>query len=70
MLRSVYSANLQFSPGDKLLLCSDGLSGLCSDREIGEILRYHPIEEATELLIAAANQRGGYDNITVVVIEN
>lgn len=62
--------DLQLSPGDRLLLCTDGLSGLCSDREMGEILRTHPIEEVTEQLIAAANRRGGYDNITVVVIEN
>lgn len=62
--------DLQLSPGDRLLLCTDGLSGLCPDREIGKILGTHPIEEVAEQLISAANNRGGYDNITVVVIEN
>ena len=62
--------DLQLSPGDRLLMCSDGLSGLCSDREMGDVLSSHPIEEVTEQLIAAANRKGGYDNITVVVIEN
>lgn len=62
--------DLQLTHGDRLLLCTDGLSGLCTDREMSEILSSHPIEEVTEQLIAAANRRGGYDNITVVVIEN
>ena len=37
---------------------------------MGDVLSSHPIEEVTEQLIAAANRKGGYDNITVVVIEN
>ena len=62
--------DLQLSSGDRLLLCTDGLSGLCSDREMGEILSAHPIEEVAGQLILAANRKGGYDNITAVVIEN
>ena len=62
--------DLQLSSGDRLLLCTDGLSGLCSDREMREILSTHPIEEVAGQLILAANRKGGYDNITAVVIEN
>ncbi len=62
--------DLQLSRGDRLLLCTDGLSGLCSDREMGEILSSHPVEEVAGQLIAAANRKGGYDNITAVVIES
>ncbi len=53
----------------RLLLCSDGLSGFCSDSEIGEILRMEiSMEEITQSLIEAALKKGGNDNISVAVI--
>ena len=54
---------------DVFLLCSDGLSGLVSSREMLEAVRLaDDLEEASELLVALANDGGGYDNITALVI--
>lgn len=56
-------------PGDRFVLCSDGLTGHVKDPEIGMIVRELPIEESSRLLVNLANLRGGSDNITVVVAE-
>lgn len=56
-------------PGDTFLLCSDGLSGLVKDAEIGMIVKYLPPTEACRLLVNLANQRGGPDNITVIIAQ-
>jgi PPM family protein phosphatase len=54
---------------DVYLLCSDGLTTMLSEQEIAELLRAHvPLREAGEALIAAANEAGGRDNITVVLM--
>ncbi|MGH7779581.1 MAG: Stp1/IreP family PP2C-type Ser/Thr phosphatase [Candidatus Binataceae bacterium] len=55
--------------GDRMLLCSDGLTTHVEDSAVAAILRRHhdPYEAAREL-IAAANAGGGTDNITVIVI--
>jgi serine/threonine protein phosphatase PrpC len=50
------------------MLCSDGLCGVIEDESIEEILRTGSAADAAEALIAAANNRGGPDNITVQVI--
>lgn len=55
--------------GDKLLLCSDGLSNMVDDRTIGDIVIHHPVKEACQKLVDAANERGGEDNVTVVLVE-
>jgi protein phosphatase len=54
-------------PGDVYVLCSDGLTGLVRDEEIGMASRELPPSEACRLLVDLANLRGGPDNITVVV---
>jgi protein phosphatase len=56
--------------GDLLLLCSDGLTSMVSDEEIARILReaQGDVEKAAEALVGAANEHGGEDNITVVVL--
>jgi PPM family protein phosphatase len=55
--------------GDVYLLCSDGLTTMISDAFIAEILLAHPrLRDAGEALIAAANEAGGRDNITVVLL--
>ena len=55
--------------GDVYLLCSDGLTTMISEQQIAEILRaHHPLHDAGEALIAAANEAGGRDNVTVVLM--
>jgi protein phosphatase len=56
-------------PGDCYLLCSDGLSGLVRDEEIGVLVSQFPPAKACRALINLANLRGGPDNITAVVIK-
>jgi PPM family protein phosphatase len=54
--------------GDRFLLCSDGLTSMISDDEIGSILRSaESLDAAADALVRAANQSGGKDNITVVL---
>ncbi len=54
--------------GDVYLLCSDGLTTMLGEPLIAELLRAHPrLSEAGEALIAAANEAGGRDNITVIL---
>ncbi len=55
--------------GDLLLLCTDGLSGLLSDEEIYDIYRNTDFELLCDEYIKAANEKGGYDNITAVVMK-
>lgn len=56
-------------PGDRLLLCSDGLTSMVSDSQITKLLKTGETEEAIWALIEAANNAGGEDNITVVVVD-
>lgn len=55
------------SPGEILLLCSDGLHGVVTEREIWTIIQATPPENAAQALIDAANDKGGPDNITAVL---
>jgi len=57
-------------PGDIYLLCSDGLNGMVSDERIREILHEAgpDVEAAAKTLVSQANQNGGEDNTTVVVV--
>ena len=56
------------SPGQGLLLCSDGLWGMLSDGEMAEIIAQAPSAQAAcNALVAAANQAGGRDNISVIL---
>lgn len=55
--------------GDKILLCSDGLSNMLEDEEMQKIVAAHPLKEACKKLIDQANEKGGDDNITVVLVE-
>jgi protein phosphatase len=54
-------------PGDRFLLCTDGLSGVIEDAEIARVLSGAPPERAVRELVDAANRRGGPDNVTVMV---
>jgi protein phosphatase len=55
-------------PRDVYLLCSDGLNKMLSDAKIGQILDAAPPPKAAMDLIAAANESGGKDNVSVIVI--
>jgi PPM family protein phosphatase len=60
---------LDCQPLDRFLLCSDGLTGMLVDRVILDIMLLDaPPREIAEQLVDAANERGGADNITVVVV--
>jgi protein phosphatase len=57
-------------PGDRLLLCSDGLTGSLEDEEINHIVtEVNETEACCRRLVDAANDQGGFDNITVVLID-
>ena len=58
----------QVQPGDRFLLCSDGLSGQVEDAEIGTLIDCLPEDLASRVLIDLANLRGGPDNSTVIVL--
>lgn len=59
---------LPLKPGDKLLLCSDGLIRHVNDEEINELLGQPEPAEIAETLISLANERGGQDNVSVGVL--
>ncbi len=64
-------SNLVPEPGDVLLLCSDGLTGMLEDSKIAEILASNAGSPfvCAEALVKAANEAGGADNISVVVLK-
>lgn len=59
---------LEIEPGDALVICCDGLSNLVDDPEILGIVGESALDLAPGRLVALANERGGDDNITVIVI--
>jgi protein phosphatase len=61
-------ASVDVEPGDCIVLCSDGLSGVIRDEEIARIVNAEAPEEAGETLVRLANERGGPDNITVQLL--
>lgn len=64
----VDTQTIEIGPGDRFLLCSDGLHGYLNDQEIGPILELGA-HAAAARLIDLANSRGGRDNITAIVVE-
>jgi protein phosphatase len=66
----VETHEISVEPGDRLLLCTDGLSNMVDDSQIEAILGEPSLVEAcAERLIAAANEAGGLDNISVAVVD-
>jgi serine/threonine protein phosphatase PrpC len=56
-------------PGDILMICTDGLTDLVWDDEIFKTIRSaRTLDQAADSLIDLANQRGGHDNITVILL--
>ena len=61
-------SQIKLRQGDCLLLCSDGLTNKLDEMEIVQVLQeVHNVQVAARWLVAQANQRGGEDNITVVL---
>jgi serine/threonine protein phosphatase PrpC len=60
---------LELRRGDRLMLCSDGVSNQITDDELRQIMTSSPPREACETMIALANERGGDDNETVIVAD-
>jgi protein phosphatase len=56
-------------PGERYLLCSDGLSSEIDDLEIGRILARGSLQDAADALIGSALAAGGHDNVTVLVLD-
>lgn len=61
---------IEVSPGDILIVCSDGLTDMLTDEEIQQVIMNHRDEvgEIVEALAADANSKGGKDNISVISI--
>lgn len=58
----------QVQDGDALVLCTDGLSNLVTDEELSTIVEQYGPQESAHHLVERANERGGPDNITAVVV--
>lgn len=56
-------------PGDRFLMCSDGLSNVVTNDEMGAVATLFPPEDACRHLVNLANLRGGPDNITCLIVQ-
>jgi PPM family protein phosphatase len=68
---SVDTWEVRVETGDRILLCSDGLHGMLEDKELSAIASApdRPLNETCQRLVQAANDKGGSDNATVILIE-
>ncbi len=66
--QSEANQGMQLYPDDQLLMCSDGLTDMVSDTEIFRILTINHGDEAVDDLLTLANDHGGFDNITAVLL--
>ncbi len=64
-----YIAKGVYEDGDRFLFCTDGLTDMLSDEEISEIINNTVLEEAAKSLVDTALDRGGRDNITIILCE-
>ena len=55
--------------GDKILMCSDGLTNMIDDEDILDIVMNTPMDDTVDKLIETAKENGGLDNITAILIE-
>jgi serine/threonine protein phosphatase PrpC len=62
-------AHLELQPGDRLLICSDGLHGYFADDDLARRLSIAELGDALAGLVEEARARGGHDNITGIVLE-
>ncbi len=61
--------DLKLEAGERLMMCSDGLSNMVEDSEIFDILTDDDIEDPAAALVDRANANGGLDNIAVIVVQ-
>jgi len=61
--------HLTTQPGDRLLLCSDGLSNLLSAEEMAAFLATYPLDQAATQMLERALERGAPDNVTLVLVQ-
>lgn len=66
---NIDETDVQLEPGDRMLLCSDGLTEMVPDSRISEALADATPDEAAWKLIEMANAAGGVDNISVIVVD-
>lgn len=64
----VDTLEVDIRPGDRFLLCSDGLHGYVEQLELPELMSCEPLSEGAQRLIDLANERGGKDNITALLV--
>lgn len=65
----VFKVNVLFENNDRLLLCSDGLYDYFSQDELAAFFTIPLLNDAAQQMVDAAKQRGGHDNITVLLVE-
>jgi len=65
------ASEVETKPGDVYLLCSDGLTGMVPEDEIRDIVDKNAddLEKACQVLIDTANERGGLDNVTAILVK-
>jgi len=65
------ASEVETKPGDVYLLCSDGLTGMVPENEIRDIVDKNAddLEKACQVLIDTANERGGLDNVTAILVK-
>ncbi|HDZ86513.1 MAG TPA: Stp1/IreP family PP2C-type Ser/Thr phosphatase [Actinobacteria bacterium] len=61
--------SFELKKDDRLVLTSDGLTGMLKDAEIKKLVTDSKLKDATNKLIEAANEKGGQDNISVVLVD-
>jgi protein phosphatase len=61
--------HIQMGDGDRLLLCTDGLTNMIDEPTIGRLLGDRDVKSACDALVDAALDAGGIDNITVIVVD-
>jgi len=66
--RARANQGVTLSPGDVIMLCTDGLTDLVNDSEMLAMLQGRTLKQAAKALIDLANERGGHDNITIVML--
>lgn len=67
--QAIANQGMLLGVGEKIILCSDGLTDLVSDEEIQDAFARHSLQEGSRMLVELANRRGGHDNITIISIQ-